>query len=81
MGGQVLRAARAIARDWEVDALYVHIMAANERARRFYEKHGFLVDKEESSNQAHYRGHCLDGVEGAGRTILLKDNELSLVSS
>lgn len=56
--------------------MYVHIMAANERALRFYQKHGFVVDKEESSNQAHYRGHCLDGVEGAGRTILLKDNKL-----
>lgn len=38
-----------------VEALYVHIMAVNEGAKLFYELHGFTVEQEESSNQAHYR--------------------------
>ena len=59
-----------------VDALYVHTMAVNEIAVRFYERNGFVVEKEESSNQAHYRGRCLDGVEGRGRTLLLRDTLL-----
>ena len=40
----------------------------------FYESLGFRVDKEESSNTAHYRGHCLDGIEGRGRTLLLRND-------
>lgn len=32
--------------------------------------------QEESSNQAHYRGRCLDGIEGRGRTLLLRDTRL-----
>ncbi len=76
VGRHLLDTARTTARAWGVDALYVHIMAVNERALRFYEKHGFVVEKEESSNQAHYRGHCLDGIEGAGRTLLLRDTRL-----
>ena len=52
------------------------MMAVNERARRFYDKLGFVVEKEESSNEAHYRGRCLDGVEGRARSILMRDNNL-----
>jgi ribosomal protein S18 acetylase RimI-like enzyme len=59
-----------------VEVLYVHTMAVNEAALRFYRQHGFEIEKEESSNAAHYRGHCLDGIEGAGRTVLLRDTEL-----
>lgn len=76
VGRHLLDNARATARTWGVEALYVHIMAVNERAQQFYEKHGFVVEKEESSNRAHYRGHCLDGIEGAGRTLLLRDTQL-----
>ena len=54
----------------------MHTMAVNEIAVRFYERNGFEVEKEESSNQAHYRGRCLDGVEGRGRTLLLRDTRL-----
>lgn len=56
--------------------LYVHTMAVNEVAMRFYQKQGFVVEKEESSNEAHYRGRCLDGIEGRGRTMLLRDARL-----
>lgn len=56
--------------------LQVHTMAVNEIAMRFYDTHGFVVEKEESSNQAHYRGRCLDGIEGRGRTVLLRDTRL-----
>lgn len=38
-----------------VDALYVHTMAVNEVAQHFYYKHGFVLEREESSNEAHYR--------------------------
>ena len=58
------------------DGLFVHMMAVNERARSFYDKLGFVVEKEESSNEAHYRGRCLDGVEGRARTILMRDSLL-----
>ncbi len=58
------------------EALYVHTMAVNEIAVRFYERAGFVVEKEETSNQAHYRGRCLDGIEGRGRTVLLRDTRL-----
>lgn len=53
--------------------MYVHTMAVNEIALRFYERCGFEVEKVESSNTAHYRGRCLDGIEGRGRTVLLRD--------
>lgn len=46
-------------------------MAVNEIGRRLYESCGFELEQEETSNQAHYRGHCLDGIEGRGRTILM----------
>lgn len=59
-----------------VKDLYVHTMAVNEVALRFYERNGFVVEKEETSNQAHYRGRCLDGIEGRGRTVLLRDTQL-----
>lgn len=58
------------------DGLFVHMMAVNERARSFYDKLGFRVEKEESSNEAHYRGRCLDGVEGRARSILMRDSRL-----
>ncbi len=56
--------------------LFVHTLAVNEVALRFYEKNGFTVEKEETSNEAHYRGRCLDGIEGRGRSVLLKDTLL-----
>ena len=62
--------------DAGADGLFVHMMAVNERARSFYGKLGFVVEKEESSNEAHYRGRCLDGVEGRARTILMRDSLL-----
>ena len=58
------------------DALYVHTQAVNEVARAFYQQQGFIVEQEESSNEAHYRGKCLDGIEGRGRSVLLKDTKL-----
>jgi hypothetical protein len=54
------------------EALHVHLMAVNEIGMRLYESCGFELDQEESSNQAHYRGHCLDGIEGRGRTVLMR---------
>jgi ribosomal protein S18 acetylase RimI-like enzyme len=59
-----------------VDGLYVHIMAANSAARKFYEGQGFVTEAEEGANVAAARGHCLDGVSGAGRTLLLRDAHL-----
>ena len=59
-----------------MEELYVHTMAVNEIAVQFYDREGFVVEKEESSNQAHYRGRCLDGIEGRGRTVLLRDTRL-----
>ena len=38
-----------------VDDLFVHTMAVNEGALRFYDQHGFAVVAEESANHAHYR--------------------------
>ena len=55
-----------------MDAAFVHILWVNEKARLFYESLGFHVDKEESANTAHYRGHCLEGIEGRGRTLMLR---------
>lgn len=71
VGLALLDRAKALASAREADQILVHTMAVNEIARAFYEKHGFVVEKEETSNVAHYRGRCLDGIEGAGRTVLL----------
>jgi hypothetical protein len=46
---------------------------------RFYEANGFAIIKEETPDQAHHRGHCLDGVSGGGRTVLLGDQRLHSV--
>jgi hypothetical protein len=54
------------------ESLYVHLMAVNEMGRRLYESCGFVIEQEETSNEAHYRGRCLDGIEGRGRIILMK---------
>ncbi|KAK9789370.1 hypothetical protein WJX73_006920 [Symbiochloris irregularis] len=56
VASSMLTAARQLACSWEVDGLFVHMMAANAGARAFYEQHGFVLDQEESSNRAHYRG-------------------------
>jgi len=71
VGLALLEHAKALALAREADQILVHTMAVNEIARAFYERHGFVVEKEESSNVAHYRGRCLDGIEGGGRTVLL----------
>jgi hypothetical protein len=55
-----------------ISTLYVHVMAVNEIGRALYTSCGFVVEQEETANQAHYRGHCLDGIEGRGRTVLLR---------
>lgn len=73
VGGLLIDAARQLAREWGADGLYVHTMAVNEIAMAFYKNNGFVVEKEETSNQAHYRGRCLDGIEGRGRSVLLRD--------
>ena len=39
----------------EADDLYVHIKAVNTAAKRFYSQFGFVTEKEESANEAHYR--------------------------
>ena len=57
----------------------MHTLAVNEVALRFYEKQGFVVEKEEPVNKARGRGHCLDGIEGRGRSVLLRDACLRLV--
>jgi GNAT superfamily N-acetyltransferase len=76
VGEAILAAARELAREWGVEGLYVHTMAVNEIALKFYARNGFVLEQEESSNQAHYRGRCLDGIEGRGRTVLLRDSKL-----
>ena len=73
VGSALLKVARETARKMGVKTLYVHTMAVNEIAMKFYLGQGFIVEKEETSNQAHYRGRCLDGIEGRGRTVLLRD--------
>jgi len=78
VGEQLLQVARELAKSWGVDGLYVHTMAVNEIAMAFYQRNGFVVEKEETSNQAHYRGRCLDGIEGRGRTVLLRDSSLTV---
>lgn len=77
VGEALLQAARCLAKDWGVDGLYVHTMAVNEIALNFYRRNHFIVESEETSNQAHYRGRCLDGIEGRGRTVLLRDVTVS----
>ena len=42
-----------------MDALYVHMQAVNQGAQAFYERHGFVVDQQESSNRAHFRRAAL----------------------
>jgi ribosomal protein S18 acetylase RimI-like enzyme len=76
VGEALLREARALARQWGVDGMYVHTLAVNEIAMRFYDRNGFVVEKEETPNQAHHRGRCLDGIEGRGRSVLLRDTRL-----
>ena len=68
-----LELARALAREWECDGLFVHALAVNEVAERFYARAGFVVDSEEGAAEAARRGHCLDGVEGLGRSVLYRD--------
>ncbi|KAK9864641.1 hypothetical protein WJX84_007388 [Apatococcus fuscideae] len=72
VGSALLRSAIALGRDWGAEDLYVHIKAVNTSAEEFYCQFGFSKEKEESANHAHYRGHCLDGIEGKGRTALLR---------
>lgn len=76
VGEALVQKARSLAREWGVEQMYVHTQAVNEIARRFYQRLGFVVEKEETANHAHYRGHCLDGIEGRGRTVLLRDTRL-----
>ena len=72
----LLQAARGLAKEWGVDGMYVHTLAVNEIAMRFYDGNGFVIEKEETPNQAHHRGRCLDGIEGRGRSVLLRDTLL-----
>lgn len=74
VGEAMVRQAIEIARSWGIKDIFVHTMAVNEAAIEFYNKNGFSIEKEETSNQAHYRGRCLDGIEGRGRTVLLRLN-------
>lgn len=76
VGEALLRAARNLAKEWAVEGMYVHTLAVNEIAMRFYDRNGFVVEKEETPNQAHHRGRCLDGIEGRGRSVLLRDTLL-----
>lgn len=72
VGGALVTAALEHAGSMGAPALYVHLMAVNEIGRALYASHGFVLEQEESTNAAHYRGHCLDGIEGRGRTVLLR---------
>ena len=76
VGEALLGRARGLAREWGVHGMYVHTLAVNEIAMRFYDRNGFVVEKEETPNQAHHRGRCLDGIEGRGRSVLLRDAKL-----
>lgn len=76
VGARLLAAARGAAVAWGADALYVHALAVNEVAARFYGGAGFVVEKEEAPTSAKARGHCLDGVEGLGRALLWRDGRL-----
>jgi len=72
VGDALLREARALARLWRCDGLFVHSLAVNEVAERFYKSRGFVVESEEGAASAPRRGHCLDGVEGLGRSVLYR---------
>ncbi|EIE18955.1 hypothetical protein COCSUDRAFT_49126 [Coccomyxa subellipsoidea C-169] len=72
VGRELIHNAVDLANQWKTEALFVHILWVNDKARMFYESLSFRVDKEESSNTAHYRGHCLEGIEGRGRTLMLR---------
>ena len=76
VGESLLQAARDLANKWGVDGMYVHTLAVNEIAMKFYDRNGFIIEKEETANQAHHRGRCLDGIEGRGRSVLLRDTLL-----
>ena len=76
VGEALLRAARELAKKWSVEGMYVHTLAVNEIAMKFYDRNGFVIEKEETPNQAHHRGRCLDGIEGRGRSVLLRDTLL-----
>ena len=76
VGESLLTEARNVAKMWGVEGMYVHTLAVNEIAMKFYDRNGFEIEKEETANQAHYRGRCLDGIEGRGRSVLLRDTRL-----
>jgi ribosomal protein S18 acetylase RimI-like enzyme len=76
VGERLLREARNLATKWGVEGMYVHTLLVNEIAMKFYSRNGFVVEKEETANEAHYRGRCLDGIEGRGRSVLLRDTLL-----
>ena len=48
LGGRLVRKSFEIAKSWGVEQMYVHVEAENVTAKRFYEKEGFEVVKEES---------------------------------
>ena len=73
VGAALLARARVLAREWECDGLFVHALAVNAVAEMFYSRAGFVVDSEEGAASAARRGHCLDGVEGLGRSVLYRD--------
>ena len=73
VGAAMLSEARKLARSWRCDGLFVHALAVNEVAERFYTSSGFAVEQEEGAAEAARRGHCLDGVEGLGRSVLYRD--------
>lgn len=73
VGAALISTARSLARSWGCDGLFVHSLAVNEVAGRFYLGLGFVVEVEEGAAEAARRGHCLDGVEGLGRSVLYRD--------
>mmetsp|Transcript_13454 Transcript_13454/g.48943 ORF Transcript_13454/g.48943 Transcript_13454/m.48943 type:complete len:311 (+) Transcript_13454:111-1043(+) len=75
---KMIEAARRQAHAMGAEALYVEPLAANEQAVRLYEKAGFVLLREESANQAHLRGQCLDGVNGQARVAIFKDSKFSM---
>lgn len=77
VGDAMLSEARSLACSWACDGLFVHSLAVNEVAERFYKSNGFVVEREEGVAEAARRGHCLDGVEGLGRSVLYRDATFS----
>lgn len=77
VGAALLAQARSLALSWGCDGLFVHSLAVNEVAERFYSGAGFVVESEEGAAEAARRGHCLDGVEGLGRSVLYRDATFS----